>query len=219
MVYIVSLHLFREGLYCVPSGCRTVYYPNYVVHGDVRQYYAGIPEFIQVSGHKYIARDVLEHFTTLSVLSWTSATNAAHIYHESMSQLVGDARTDPQYRLRPAHTWDGFVLLALLRDTRVHGGVLEVPHTGQQKDRLKAAMQRRNERIRRSGQPEYAHWCNKCVRRFDDSDGVTRTSMNTGSHVRAHSYLSSLQVSSTASSQMASTLAVRAAAFATVLAL
>ncbi|OJT10783.1 hypothetical protein TRAPUB_12701 [Trametes pubescens] len=34
-------------------------------------------------------------------------------------------------------------------------------------------MRARTRSIQRSGQPEQAHWCTKCVRRFDDPDGVT----------------------------------------------
>ncbi|OJT05657.1 hypothetical protein TRAPUB_3516 [Trametes pubescens] len=154
--------------------CRAVYYPNYVARDGVRQYYEGIPDFFQVSGHKYIQRAILEHFTMLSVLSWTSSTNAAHIYHESMARLQGDDKTDPRFCLRTTHTHDGMVLLALLRDIDEHGGVLEVPHTGHQKDWFTKVMEARNDRIHISGQPEYTHWCSRCVRRYDDPDGVTR---------------------------------------------
>ncbi|EIW54552.1 uncharacterized protein TRAVEDRAFT_132523, partial [Trametes versicolor FP-101664 SS1] len=98
------------------KGCHLIYYPNYVVIGSVCQYYIGIPDFIQVSGHKYIARDMLEHFTTLSVLSWNLSTNTAHIYHESMSRLNEDSQKEPRFHLRPCHTSDGFYILALLHN-------------------------------------------------------------------------------------------------------
>ncbi|KAI0683140.1 hypothetical protein C8T65DRAFT_749763 [Cerioporus squamosus] len=128
--------------------CNTVYFPNYSAREEVRQYYEGVPAFIQVSDHNYVERSVLEHFTMLSVLSWTSATNAAHIYHESMSKLDRSQHKEPRFRLRP--------------------------HSGIQKNRYTDAMHLRNERIRRSGQPEYAHWCTKCHRRFDQPDGTTK---------------------------------------------
>lgn len=158
--------------------CKALYYPNYVVRDDVRQYYAGIPDYIQVSGHKYIEHAVLEHFTMLSVLSWTSSTNAAHIYHQSMAKLSGDVPEDSRFRLQGTHTSDGLLILALLRDSTDRGQVLAVPNGGHQKDRFTAAMRARTRRIQRSGQPEQAHWCTKCVRRFDDPDGVTRTSLD-----------------------------------------
>ena len=149
--------------------CRTVYYPNYSAHNDVqvRHYYEGIPEYIQVSNHHYVQRSVLEHFTMLSVLSWTSATNTAHIYHESLSHLDNDNCNIPRFRLRTEHAWDGFIVLALLRDAQSRNAVLEVPHNGIQANRYTTAMQLRNERIRRSGQPQYAHFCTRCHRRFD----------------------------------------------------
>lgn len=153
--------------------CKAVYYPNYVARDDVRQYYPGIPDFIQVSNHKYVERAVLEHFTMLSVLSWTSATNAAHIYAESMAKL-SEETDDAHFRLRACHTSDGLVILGLLRDTEAQGSILEVPHDGHQSERFNEAMRRRNDRIRRAGQPEYAHWCTKCMRRFNDADGVAR---------------------------------------------
>lgn len=170
------LHYYPDSL-VLGSECGSNYHPNYVVRDDVRQYYAGVPAFIQVSGHKYIEQAVLAHFTTLSVLSWTSSTNAAHIYHESLSKLTDDQKENPKLRLRTEHTSDGFDILALLRDARDHGTVLEVPHKGEQKDRFTAAMRARNDRIRCAGQPEQAHWCTRCVRRFDDEDGVTRASL------------------------------------------
>ncbi len=153
--------------------CKTVYYPNYSARDELRQYYEGVPAFIQVSDHSYVERHVLEHFTVLSVLSWTSATNAAHIYHESMSKLERSRRNEPRFRLRTEHVWDGFVALALLRDAELHATILQAPHGGVQKNRYTDAMRLRNERIRRSGQPEYAHWCTKCHRRFDQPDGTT----------------------------------------------
>ncbi|RDX47181.1 hypothetical protein OH76DRAFT_1354889 [Lentinus brumalis] len=161
----VSLHCHK---------CKTVYFPNYSARDEIRQYYGGVPAFIQVSDHSYVEHHVLEHFAMLSVLSWTSATNAAHIYHESLSKLERSQRNEPRFRLRTEHVWDGFVALALLRDAELHATILQVPHGGIQKNRYTDAMRLRNERIRRSGQPEYAHWCTKCHRRFDQPDGTTK---------------------------------------------
>ncbi|KAH9896557.1 hypothetical protein C8Q73DRAFT_744583 [Cubamyces lactineus] len=154
--------------------CKAVYHPNYIVRSGKRQYYGGIPDFVQVSGHKYVDQAVLEHFTSLSVLSWTSATNAAYIYKQSMAKLLPADAADPRFRLRTSHTWDGFVILALIQDAERHGGVLEVPNDCLQKDRFTEAMRWRSERIERSGQLEFAHWCTRCVRCYNDEDGITR---------------------------------------------
>ncbi|KAJ2988563.1 hypothetical protein NUW54_g9078 [Trametes sanguinea] len=145
-------HVFH--LYCY--GCQTTYYPDYCVHRDTRIYYADPPPpFVQVSDSRYIENKVLQHFLKLMLLSWTSATNAAHIYHESLSCLPDDCRSLPRYRLRPEHVWDGFVINALLKDAQRRGHPLVVPHTGEQKDRFTDAMRARNDHIRRAGQPHH----------------------------------------------------------------
>lgn len=91
-------------------------------------YYADMPDVIQVAEHTYVERSVLELFKTLSLLSWTSATNAAHIYDRALSQLSPTQRQVACYRLRTEHVWDGFVILALIKDARDRGYVLQVPH-------------------------------------------------------------------------------------------
>lgn len=155
------------------KGCNTNYYPNYYVRArsQVRTYYSGIPDAIQVAEHKYIDRQVLELFNSLTLFAWTSATNAAHVYHHSLSQLSEPRQSLAQYQLRTEHVWDGFVILSLLKDSMSRKFVLEVPHSGEQKDRFTAAMRARNEYIRQFGQPEFLHFCSKCVRRFDRDDG------------------------------------------------
>ncbi|KAI1782053.1 hypothetical protein LXA43DRAFT_1151824 [Ganoderma leucocontextum] len=139
---------------------------------EVRTYYAGIPDAIQVAEHTYIERRVLELFNSLTLFAWTSATNAAHIYHHSLSRLPDSRRHIAAYQLRTEQVWDGYVALALLKDAAAREYVLEVPHVGDQKDRFTAAMRARNEYIRQFGQPEFMHFCTKCVRRFDHTDGT-----------------------------------------------
>ena len=101
------------------KGCNTNYYPNYYVRArsQVRTYYSGIPDAIQVAEHKYIDRQVLELFNSLTLFAWTSATNAAHVYHHSLSQLSEPRQSLAQYQLRTEHVWDGFVILSLLKDS------------------------------------------------------------------------------------------------------
>ena len=153
--------------------CQTNYHSNYAVHQGTRFYYSTIPDYIQVAEHTFVDQRVLTLFMNLSLLSWTSATNAAHVYHEALSRLDLIRRDMPSLRLRTEHVWDGFVIHALLKDANERGDVLVVPHTGDQKDRFTAAMEARNARMRCSGQPEYDHWCTKCVRRYDEPDGTT----------------------------------------------
>ena len=73
------------------------------------------------------------------------------------------------------------MLLALLEDCQGWSKLLEVPHTGAQKDRFTAALCSRNLRFCMYGQPELRHYCNKCMRVFKNGtkvwvvviDGVT----------------------------------------------
>ena len=76
--------------------------------------------------------------------------------------------------LSTVHIWDTFVLLALLRDCTSRDEALVIPHTGDQKNRFDAAMQERNERIVYHGQDEISHYCDGCMRVYEeDCDGTT----------------------------------------------
>ncbi|KAI0324412.1 hypothetical protein GY45DRAFT_1262886 [Cubamyces sp. BRFM 1775] len=173
----VSLFTFEQGvldafsihLYC----CRSNYHHNYVVRNGTRVYYEGVPQFIQVSEHKFIAQPVLALFTSLALFSWTSATNAAQIYNSTLSHLHNPQYSQARHRLRTEHVWDGFVINALLKDARDRCYVLRVLHTGDQKDRFTNAMQARNDHMNRSGQPEFLHCCTRCVRLIPQPDGST----------------------------------------------
>ncbi|TFK83121.1 hypothetical protein K466DRAFT_440648, partial [Polyporus arcularius HHB13444] len=105
----VSVHL-----YCY--ACQTNYHHEFAVHKGIRSYYSGFPSAVQVSEHKFIERSVLQHFMTLHLLSWTSATNAAHIYEKSLSKLDETQLALPRYRLRTEHVWTGFIVNSLLKD-------------------------------------------------------------------------------------------------------
>ena len=71
--------------------------------------------------------------------------------------------------------------MSLLEDCQLESKVLEVPHTGAQKDRFTNALRTRNLRFRVHGQPESRHYCQKCLRVYEDGkkvwvvviDGVT----------------------------------------------
>ncbi|KAJ7936352.1 hypothetical protein B0H13DRAFT_1589610 [Mycena leptocephala] len=114
--------------------CKARYYPNYVVRNGVRTYYNEIPNEIQVGEHQYIERSVLNLFTTLMLISWTSATNGARVYNESLSQSPNFPDhpdwMDTSCRLRPEHIWDGFIILSLLEDHEARSATLRIPHTG-----------------------------------------------------------------------------------------
>lgn len=133
-----------------------------------------MPDTIQVAEHTYVESRVLELFKTLALFSWTSWTNAAHIYDRALSQLTPARRQIARYRLRTEHVGDGFVIYALLKDARDLGYILRVPHEGDQQDRFTAAMHERNNHMQRSGQPEFLHTCDKCLRVITQPDGTKR---------------------------------------------
>jgi hypothetical protein len=104
-----------------------------------------------------------------------SATNCARTFE------LAQARRDPadfggdgwQFgsTLTTENVWDGFVLLALLEDHSERHARLQLPHTGKQKDRFTEEMVKRNERIICEGQPEIAHYCDKCMRTYRTDGG------------------------------------------------
>ncbi|KAJ7600960.1 hypothetical protein C8J56DRAFT_1157215 [Mycena floridula] len=159
------------------DSCRTSFHVNYSVYKGMRTYYEGIPGVIEVAEHHYIETKVLELFTTLMLVSWTSATNGARIYNTALAN--SDQWPDhPDWKdksieLRNEYVWDGFVALALLRECKRQSppAVLCVPNTGTQNSRFDQAMKARNAWIHRFGQPEYAHYCDKCFRGNNGGSG------------------------------------------------
>lgn len=71
------------------------------------------------------------------------------------------------FAVRTEYVWDGFVILGLLQDCLRFDLLLDVPHTGDQRDRFTAAMQERNTRIQQYGLGQTAHHCDRCTRFYD----------------------------------------------------
>ena len=103
----------------------------------------------------------------------TSATNSAEIYNRTLAQPENQpADWGFTFDLRPEHIWEAFVHLAILEHyDREKMGLLVLPHGKEQKDRLKMVIQARNDWFASHGQPEWAHYCNKCVRWWYGEDG------------------------------------------------
>ncbi|KAJ6626668.1 hypothetical protein B0H10DRAFT_1780855 [Mycena sp. CBHHK59/15] len=72
------------------------------------------------------------------------------------------------------HVWDAFIILTLLDLHERNNTCLRVPHTGDQKDRFKAAMVEQNLYVIQHGQDEAGHFCKKCMRTWEDPDGTMR---------------------------------------------
>ncbi|KAI0039532.1 hypothetical protein FA95DRAFT_1585268 [Auriscalpium vulgare] len=156
-------------LYC--SHCQTTYHHNYSVRQHERTYYPGIPDFLQVGEHQFIAAALASAWTDLMVVSWVSATNCARSYEMSLSQKSTHVEGwQFGFSLTTEQVWDAFILLALLRDHERRSQLLHVPHSGEQRDRFVTAMQRRNELIVFAGQPELRHYCDRCMRIYEDPD-------------------------------------------------
>jgi hypothetical protein len=71
----------------------------------------------------------------------TSATNCARIYNLSFLGSVPPDGWAFGFTVTTEQVWDGFVILSLLEDCQVESKVLEVPHTGAQRDRFTKALQ------------------------------------------------------------------------------
>jgi hypothetical protein len=111
----------------------------------------------------------------------TLATNCARIYNLSFSDFVPPDGWAFGFTVTSEQVWDGFVTLALLDDCQQRSKVLEVPHTGAQRDHFTNAMCAWKLQFRVHGQPELRHFCQKCLRVYKDGkkvwvvviDGVT----------------------------------------------
>ncbi|KAJ6456275.1 hypothetical protein C8R47DRAFT_996346 [Mycena vitilis] len=75
-------------------------------------------------------------------------------------------------KLTPNHIWDAFVIKSLLEDRHRNSTLLEVEHGGDQNIRFQAAMHERNEHIILLGQDEVPHYCDRCMRVWEDEDGT-----------------------------------------------
>ncbi|KAF6742941.1 hypothetical protein DFP72DRAFT_829203 [Ephemerocybe angulata] len=154
--------------------CHTVYHNNYYVVGSHRHYYSGVPEVIDIGKHHFIERDVAALFLNLMLVSWTSVTNAAEIYNRSLMKKENQPdEWDFVFDIRAEHIWNAIAHLAILEDCEEHGTLLTVTNKEEQKDRLSEAISARNKRFENFGQPEWAHFYERCVRLLKKPDGVT----------------------------------------------
>ena len=75
-------------------------------------------------------------------------------------------------KLQMEHVWDAFVLWSLIQQHEVRYDIVKVPHTGDQKHRFTKLMEARNQFVIDNGQDEVAHYCDKCMRTWEDDDGT-----------------------------------------------
>ncbi|KDR76382.1 hypothetical protein GALMADRAFT_480195 [Galerina marginata CBS 339.88] len=195
-LYTVEGSYIAFSTHLICHSCNTNYHHNFSVKSGFRLYYGGVPDIIQIGEHQFFEKKVLNIFIAMMLISWTSATNAARIYNMSFTSTDSDnlldaPLCDPELHeaqadqndfdnptistsapaLRTEHIWDGFILLSLLEDYFSKGYILSVPHSGDQKNRFDGAMEARNLFMNQSGQPEWAHTCEKCTRVWPGVNG------------------------------------------------
>lgn len=154
----------------IKQACKTNYHNNFSVADGIRTYYAEKPKYIQVGEHQFVEDRVIGLWIGQMLLGWFSASNAAKLYDMSLADHTYLQESDWKYgtTLTTHHVWDTFIISSLLDDHQRQETILQVPHVGDQKDRFKAAMEARNNRIILNGQPDAVHHvCDKCHRIFE----------------------------------------------------
>ncbi|KJA15025.1 hypothetical protein HYPSUDRAFT_72271 [Hypholoma sublateritium FD-334 SS-4] len=166
---------YNISIYC--PKCCTSYHHNYSVQNARRTYYPGIPNIIQVGDHQFVETKVIASWQAHMLFGWFSASNASRTFY---SMVPDDGYYQPNEwglsdRLTTLQVWDGFLIFSLLEDAQTQGTLLNVPHSGDQSNRFKEAMEARNKRIIMEGQPDAVqHACDLCMRVFLMPDGTYR---------------------------------------------
>ena len=103
-----------------------------------------------------------------------SAKNCAITYDQALSLRQQQDAHEHGWRfgmkLTTEHVWDAFVLWSLLGQHHRRNQIVQVPHTGDQNSRFTSLMQQENDRIIIEGQDEIPHYCNKCMRVWEDDN-------------------------------------------------
>ncbi|KAF8156137.1 hypothetical protein BJ912DRAFT_1027204 [Pholiota molesta] len=152
--------------------CKTTYHHNYSVKDKIRTYYGRVPDVIEVGKHQFVCRKVANMFINLMLISWTSAANSAEIYNTCLSKPENQPTDWPfGFELRGEYIWNTISHLAILEYYAEEGRQLNLPHGSIHQDRLSAVIAERNRRFEEQGQPEWGHYCDKCIRFFNDENG------------------------------------------------
>ncbi|KAF8077601.1 hypothetical protein FPV67DRAFT_1614590 [Lyophyllum atratum] len=154
-------------MYC--RNCKTRYYANYYVHDSAttRTYYHGPFDFIHIAQHVFISARTCELFSTMMVMSWTSATNCARIYNEGLVLKTISASLPAVYSksliMDVEDVWNAVFHHWLLQDAAERNDLLELEHNApSQAERLRPALRARNLRMVGPGQDEWNHACDLC---------------------------------------------------------
>ncbi|THU77374.1 hypothetical protein K435DRAFT_594271, partial [Dendrothele bispora CBS 962.96] len=179
ILYTVSMGPIAVRIYQMTcEGCKIVYHPDYFVKKDPdtnersRHYYDATmpPGVLQVATHHFVETALSRMWRNHMLYGATSAGNCAKVYMRMHSRTACiPSEWTVQASLRSDYVYDAFKILSLLEYHHSRGTHLSVPQTIDQAYRFDAEMLRVNEEIRKHGQPEINHWCEKCVRTVVDN--------------------------------------------------
>lgn len=108
--------------------------------------------------------------------SRTSATNNAELYNSTSrpEEITKEfpANLNLRHQLSTEYAWEAFFTYALLCEHEEAGSTLELAHNApSHMERLRPALQARNQQMAGPGQEEWSHACNLCCWVNEDEDG------------------------------------------------
>ncbi|KAF9005725.1 hypothetical protein BDZ89DRAFT_966423 [Hymenopellis radicata] len=164
------LPVYSISLNC--SKCNTRYHPNHSVTNpkspaSQRQFYADVGSYIHVNTTVFLEDQLCEFFEQNICHSHSSSTILARLYNLRLGRTHTTLTSTLKEELTQEMVLDAFFLYALLR----HNIVLRVPHHGQQEHRLDDALHEANQRMAGTGQPQYAHACDQCLKVISNNNG------------------------------------------------
>ncbi|KAG6914131.1 hypothetical protein DXG01_002276 [Tephrocybe rancida] len=178
-----EINLFNQCALKFSTSCNRRYHHNYSVHNktSTRLYYGGVPDVIQAAQHFFMESSVLELIANGMAFAWLSGENSARIYNKTLAHWNPHIHNNPvtfrdrlqlpispqpwqtSLEMCPEDALNRFFLYSVLLHKAEHGTILILPHNvHSQMDRIKPALQERNEDMEGTGQENYAHACNRC---------------------------------------------------------
>ncbi|KAJ7439728.1 hypothetical protein B0H11DRAFT_1687812, partial [Mycena galericulata] len=156
--------------------CHTRYYNNYFVRNASessakREYYSqDMPQLIHLTESTYVEPDLCRYFGFQMAQSHGTCQGISRVYNQALgvsdlpnaSRLVNELTGD--------HVLDAFLLYAILKDKNGRREPLSLPHHGHQDHRFDEALAERNYRMAGTGQPMWAHACNRCMKIYQGED-------------------------------------------------
>ncbi|KAJ7325741.1 hypothetical protein DFH08DRAFT_816820 [Mycena albidolilacea] len=126
-----------------------------------------------IGEHQFAELKLVNMWISSMLVGWFSATNCAKMYDVALSDRANLETGGWQFglKLTTNHIWDTFVIKSLLDDRHGNSTLLQVDHAGDQNSRFEAAMHERNKCIILPGQDKVPHYCDRCMRVWEDEKG------------------------------------------------